>query len=325
MPGLPGASIPPARPCPLPTCVRAPGARGRTAGVGGRARSRRAAAGGDPASALPREPSAGAAHWRGSRGARRGGGGGRGGASPGFPSPPPARARRRRSAPGRGESPGRPRLGAGPRGGRFGLSPPRRPPAPARRPPPAPARGLERASLAARGLASRRRSSCGSRREHQPPPPPRELLRPHHAGAGHRDRGPSPALRSVRVSSGAPRAGARGRGDPRVPNFVCATASLRGLDSRSPPRPVPGMCPYGTVLVPFLGPWARRDPCTRTKTRSHRHPHRAGRGTGRRSGPLAGACRRLRTSCPGNRGGAPGSGRATSLALSGSFSSCAVF
>lgn len=138
----------------------------------------------------------------------------------------------------------------------FGLSPPQRPPAPARRPPPAPARGLERASLAAPGLESRRRSSCESRREHQPPPP-RELLWPHHAGAGHRDRGPSPALRGLRVSSGATRAGARGRGDPRTERLCAPTlfapprpfrAWIRGVLPtqcpgcvlRDPPAPLPG-------------------------------------------------------------------------------------
>lgn len=162
------------------TCPRArvgPGAGAR----GARRRVRGGATGKDPACALPSgRPLAG------SRGARRGGGG----ASPAGP-------RRRRSARRSGESQGRRKLGSGTRdrerrAGYRGVLPSRGPrrevwvepsppsPAPAWRPPPAPARGLERASFPAPGLASRSRRSCGSRGEHQPPPT-RDPLRLHHA------------------------------------------------------------------------------------------------------------------------------------------------
>lgn len=194
---------------------------------------------------------------------------------PGFPGLPLAQARAQGAAgPGRGGGarrggPGSPRgalpLGAGAAGlgasavvdaaspnpgasgGRFGLSPAR----PSRRPPPAPARGLERASLAAPGLASRHRPGCESRREHQPPPPPREPLRPHHARTGHRDRGPSPAFRGLRVSSGAPRCrGARTRGPTDRgsghPKFVCVPPGP-GLEGSFPAQG----CVLGDLERPF--------------------------------------------------------------------------
>uniref|UniRef100_A0A5F9C7F7 Phosphatidic acid phosphatase type 2/haloperoxidase domain-containing protein n=2 Tax=Oryctolagus cuniculus TaxID=9986 RepID=A0A5F9C7F7_RABIT len=200
-----------------PTCGRAPGAesRGRGSeaelrGAEGRRQS--------PGERAARARSPGAAHWLGSRGARRGRGGGGGGRGASPASLPRAvggqrrlRTRRWRPARGSGESPRCPPLGAqtrprgaafrssGTRGGRFGLSSPRRLLVSAWRPPPAPARGLECASLAAQGLASARRLSCGIRGEH--PPAPREPLGPHHAGAGHGDRGASPALRGLRAIS----------------------------------------------------------------------------------------------------------------------------
>ena len=161
------------------------------------------------------------------------------------------RTRRRFPAQGSGESPRRPPLGAGSVGAasaaslspgasgrRFGLSPPRHPPAPpapAPRPRPRPGARLPCRPGSGEPAPAELR---GSRGQHQPQPP-RELLRPHHARTGHRDRGPSPAFRGLRVSSGAPRAGAhawtRGSTDraSRRPKFVCVPPGP-GFEGPSP-------------------------------------------------------------------------------------------
>lgn len=291
-------------------------------------------------------PSPGAAHWRGAGSGERAGRRGGGGASPGFPSPRrgrPARVQGAGAAPARGSRESRcapgwaPGRGAGSVGsGRRGVREPRgrrrevwaEPSPPPARPSPAPASRprprLERASLAAPGLASRRQRSCGSRGEHQAPPP-RELLRPHHAGAGHRDRGPSPALWGLRVSSGAPRAGTHGRGDPRT-DRLCAPTLF------APPRPagawirglLPAQCP-GCVLrdqerpasIPFRDP-GHDGTCARRAETCSRHPHRAGERVRQSLGSP-----RLRLSSaphylPGDSRLLPGRGRAPW----GSFSLC---
>lgn len=169
-------------------------------------------------------------------------------------SPPPAAGarhgpgtRRRRPAQGSWESPRRP-FSARARGapsagrGRCGVREPRarrevwaepspspaRPrPAPASRPRPRPGARLPRRS----GSGEPRGPSCGSRGEHQPPL--RELFWLHHAGAGHRDRGASPALRGLRVSSVAPRAGRTYAGTHRT----SLSAPQLCLSCRVPPGP----------------------------------------------------------------------------------------
>lgn len=80
------------------------------------------------------------------------------------------------------------------------LSPPP-PPRAASRPRPRPAARLPHRPGSGEPLGPSR----GSHGQHQLPL--RELLRLHHAGAGHRDRGASPTLWGLRVSIGAPREG----------------------------------------------------------------------------------------------------------------------
>lgn len=88
-------------------------------------------------------------------------------------------------------------------------SPPPPAPAGAR---PRPARGLERASLAAQGLAA---APAEPREPRRAPAAAAGAARPQHARAGHRDRGASPALWGLRVSSGARRAGRTDAGTHR--------------------------------------------------------------------------------------------------------------
>uniref|UniRef100_A0A9L0SHH0 Phospholipid phosphatase 4 n=1 Tax=Equus caballus TaxID=9796 RepID=A0A9L0SHH0_HORSE len=187
------------RESPKRSSTTSPRACGSKRETGGRARRRGGAAGRAPASALPRRRARGPP-----TGGGRGAGSAQGGAAAaGLPraSPPRAagarrgsraRGRRRREGAGSPDAPPAGRRDAGPGawgaagaasgspgagGGRFGLSPPRRQPAPARRPPPAPARGRSAppspprvwragasgAAGAAESTRRRRRWSCSGR------------------------------------------------------------------------------------------------------------------------------------------------------------------
>lgn len=214
MRGRPETSRTPA--APGPTSARAcvcQRVRRRAWGVGPRAPTQR------DRGAAPRGPATERGRWRDFPGlsllqprAPRVGSGCRGGAGTGKPGKEGVSRRRSPSL-------RHPRSARG-RGSRLGLRPPRRArPAPASRP----ACGLARAALAARGLGA------GAGRAAEPRAAAAAAagtLRPHHARAGHRDRGPSLALRGLRVSSAAPhrergRAQTRGAADraPLRPNF----------------------------------------------------------------------------------------------------------